>query len=90
MSKERLEQIINKIYDDYKSFQLESEKKVIKLLTLAGEEVGNYFISKGFIKQVNGDNNYYYDQKTKVGIKIELPHYIDLNTTYGSIRLTNC
>lgn len=93
MSKETFEKTMKKIYKDYKSFQKETEQKITDTLILAGKELGDYFLSKGFVHVVKNkkdklDRNFYYDPKTKIGIKVEIPEYIDLEAEYNSIGLS--
>lgn len=96
MSKENnLKKNFDIIINDYKNYKQKTEIRLKEFLISAGEELGEYFISKGFIHfiQKNDPNlnkpdiNYYYDPKTNVGIKIQIPNYIFLDDEYNQIPL---
>jgi len=86
----------------YQKQKTETENRIRTLLISAIDEIGDYFISKGFIyfeehithipvsnKRYIEIVRYYYDKNTKVGIKINVPHEIDLDreNTFIPLRI---
>lgn len=86
----------------YKKQKTKTENRIRTLLMSAIDEIGNYFLSKGFLyfeehvthippngKQYIEIIRYYYDKNTKVGIKINEPCFIDLTreNTFIPLRI---
>lgn len=81
MKREQYKEELDKIYTDNNNQRKIIENRIENILYSAGEELGNYFISKGFIHVTEknmGTHNYYYDKKTRIGFKILIPTiYLD-------------
>ena len=93
MKKEDFIKEYENIYQDNQIRIKELEKRLLNLLLSAQNSLGVYFLSKGFIHENNTKRKgnydqeikYYYDPKTKVGIKLETPIFIYLDSEYNSI-----
>lgn len=91
MKKEEIEKEILKIQKDYYDYQDLTKKRIFNFLNMVGEELGNYFISKGFIHVIQQEKrnfDYYYDPKTKVGIRIEIPSIDLTRIEYNSLIIS--
>lgn len=98
MYKDKFDKDFDEIIGDFQSFRYKTEIKILNFLNSVGEHIGSYFLQKGFIHtSLKSDNsileelgikdNFYYDPKTKIGIKIQLPSYIDVDCSYNSLPL---
>lgn len=74
------------IYDLHDRYINELEDRLRKLLNSARTTLGEFFISKGFKYKSIKKNHYYYDPKTKVGIRIESFDFVSLDYNNNSIR----
>lgn len=90
MEREQYQKEFDQIYTDRDIQRKILENRIENILCSAVEELGNYFISKGFIHVVEqNDNirhNYYYDEKTRIGFKIIIPS-IYLDSAYNVLSI---
>lgn len=78
-------QELDNIEKDWVSYQNDIIIRTQQCLNLASSDLGDLFLSKGYIHVYENDNNYYYDEKSQVGVKLELDKHIYLDVEYNSI-----
>jgi len=91
MKKENFIEEYCRIYDLHQKYENEIKDKLQNLLLSAQSELGNFFISKGFIHHKYTDKwhyiyNYYYDPEIKVGILLKPYTFIHIDNDYNSIQ----
>lgn len=84
MNREIYQEKLDKIYEKKEKHDNKTKNKIKNVLISAGEELGDYFLSKDYIKY----NNCYYDPKTLIGIQIEIPENIFLDSTYNILAIS--
>jgi hypothetical protein len=92
MDRNEFKKRYNQITRDYYSHQKDISCKIRNLLALVGKEIGDFFLSKGFIyhnheKIGHGTGDYYYDPVTKIGFLLKIPKNIDIDMDYNYISL---
>jgi hypothetical protein len=95
MSKELLDKNFSNLWSDWKKTKKDRKKKVKNALFDAAKEMGDYFLSKNFIqfieyskKKKKVKSEYYFDPVTRIGVKFEIPGFIDLEVDYNMIPLS--
>jgi hypothetical protein len=88
MTHEEYKTEYNSIFDAYHIYQEEAKKKILNLIKSAGKELADYFLLNNFI--YDKELNIYYDPKTFVAVKIEIPQlkYMTLDIDYNSIGVS--
>jgi hypothetical protein len=94
MKKEEFAEEFDRINELNQKYKNELEERLKNLLILAQLTLGEFFLSKGFIHESSITKffartiDYYYDPKTKVGIKLETPFFTFLDNDYNSISIS--
>lgn len=84
MNREIYQEKLDKIYDKKEKYENKIKNKIKNVLISAGDELSDYFLSKGYIKY----NNCYYDPKTLIGIQLDIPENIFLDSTYNILAIS--
>ena len=95
MNKELFKIEYEKIVKDHISYQKIINDRYEHLLRSVVKDISDYFLSKGFVHQriedenyIMKERNYYYDPKTKIGVRIDIPLPIDIDFDYSTISLS--
>lgn len=70
---------------DWVKYQCDIIDRTTMCLNAACEDLGSFFLTKGLLLIETDNNKYYYDPKSKVGIKPEYDKHVYLDTEYNSI-----
>ena len=95
MEKDQYQKELDRLREKYTKYRKKISSKIRGVLEVASLEVEEYFLSQGFIyetkewpgKKKPKIEKYYYDPKTRVGIKIQYPSYIEVISDYNVISL---
>lgn len=93
MQRDQYQEELDKIFTHWRDCEDQTRKKIKNILQLAAKEIGDHLLSNGFIHQpanVNNSNEYYYDPKTRVGVAINIPNYVEITSDHNVIMLDIC
>ena len=92
MEREQYKREFDQILTDRENQRKILENRIENLLRSAGEELGNYFITKGFVhaSEKNQDiiHDYYYDRKTSIGFKVIIPTIYLGSNSYNVLTIS--